>query len=791
MSYVDNVIKYIPVVWPLQQFIATNPCWELIENSIEKVSDLLNQMGNIQTTLSLTEYRDLYQTNHIHDSAIHQAIQEFFNDPVDASLYQKIFYDFMTKEKYQDSISEQAILYSSQIQLYGYDNALVNIKEECLNWLSAYFNPSKFQKKLFITCFFDVWRTMYFEKDKHWKAILSNYSDDLNTFIQALLVELSIPEVSIQQYLFEICWQLKGWIGYIKWKQQYPHYPHDQQTVRIIEVIAMWLAYEVHWLKTHSHELRDFNPNYTVHTQDPRDDFIKKAWHNHITEINQTLSTQKVQHIEHLANTYPVSFQSFCWLWQRAYEISYHAPLNRSLLEKMSNTTQQRKCSKAQWVFCIDVRSEGFRRHLESVGEYETFGFAGFFGVAYRLKHKNKLTYQCPALIEPTLQVEMLNAENSLCENTTKTLKHSIHKTKEPLFSPFALYEILGFWFAFTLIFKNYAQNLFNTLKQLCTKRSKSTFNLKEFDQKTMVDISKTLLQGIGLIDDFSEFVIICGHSATTENNPYHSALDCGACGGNGGTSNAIIACKILNTKKVRLALVEAGITIPEHTVFIPACHDTTTDQIYWFETHTQLTDKQSKRLERIKKDAKQSGKQLQKERLQSLPGDKNVSSRSRHWAELIPEWGLANNAAMIIAPRTLTSELNLERRAFLHSYDPQHDADGKILESIFLGPVIVAHWINSQYYFSSVNPEQYGSGNKAIHNVLPSVGVMEGNQSDLQYGLPLQSVYYQNKRIHTPLRLCVFIDAKPEIINDIIDKHKVLKSLVNGRWLFVKSLRC
>ena len=184
------------------------------------------------------------------------------------------------------------------------------------------------------------------------------------------------------------------------------------------------------------------------------------------------------------------------------------------------------------------------------------------------------------------------------------------------------------------------------------------------------------------------------------------------------------------------------------------------------------------------------AGKRLQQERLQDLPGDRKVARRASHWAELIPEWGLANNAAMIIAPRRLTQSLDLKRRVFLHSYEPELDQDGAILESIFLGPVVVAHWINSQYYFSTVDPQHFSSGNKIIHNVLPGVGVMEGNQSDLKYGLALQSVFFRDQRMHEPIRLTVYADASPERLTQLLNQHTVLRHLVDGQWLTVKSLR-
>ena len=848
-SVIDQIIKYIPVVWPLQQFVATNPCWDLIDQPIEQLSSLFNQMGNIQMTLPLSQYWNYYQAEKISDAAVHQAIAESLTpvnkksdqismDSVAVKLCQQLLYGFMAKSNYQqklikqvestgnNQVPERSILFSSQIQTYGYENALALIKEDCLNWMSAYFNPTAFQKKIisYINnkkhdaklqyCFFDFWHSMMLKKGKQWRSILSDYSGNLEVFIENLLSELSLPEAAIHQYLFEICWQLKGWVGYIKWQQQYPNNPYFNQAVNAIEIIAMWLAYEVFWLKTHRNELMEFSPTYDVYCQGTYDDVIKSIWLEYINDVDQDFTNQTTAYVGNLAQQYEVSFQHLCWLWQRAYEISYQQPLYLSLLNQKRQVFQQKETQKtvaqlvnlpqlpkAQWVFCIDVRSEGFRRYLERIGWYETFGFAGFFGFAYQLNNtaQHQLTCQCPALIEPTLLVEMLNTTKPFYHHIAKGLEDSIRKARKSFLAPFALYEILGFWFALTLVVKNYGNHFLKQLKKFYAKnatenkRHQSTdfpqFNFDQLDLETMVSLARELLKGIGLVDNFAEFVIICGHSATTENNPYQAALDCGACGGNSGMSNAIIACQALNKSEVRAALADHGIVIPNYTVFVAACHDTTTDKVHWYEDITLLTEQQCDALSVVKKDTIKAGKQLQKERFKTLPGDQNVLSRSRHWAELIPEWGLANNAAMIIAPRQLTAALNLERRVFLHSYESEQDPDGSILASILLGPMVVAHWISSQYYFSSVNPDEYASGNKAIHNLLPYIGVMEGNHSDLKYGLPLQSVYYQNKCMHDPQRLCVFIDARQNKIDDIINKYPVLQSLVNGKWVFIKSL--
>lgn len=77
-----------------------------------------------------------------------------------------------------------------------------------------------------------------------------------------------------------------------------------------------------------------------------------------------------------------------------------------------------------------------------------------------------------------------------------------------------------------------------------------------------------------------------------------------------------------------------------------------------------------------------------------------------------------------------------------------------QIITSILTVPMVVAHWINSQYLFSSLNNVAFGAGSKSTHNVMGKSYVMQGNASDIMHGLPLQSVYINdNTLFHKPAR--------------------------------------
>jgi uncharacterized protein len=143
------------------------------------------------------------------------------------------------------------------------------------------------------------------------------------------------------------------------------------------------------------------------------------------------------------------------------------------------------------------------------------------------------------------------------------------------------------------------------------------------------------------------------------------------------------------------------------------------------------------------------------------------------------PEWGHATNASVVIGRRALSKGLSLDRRTFLHSYDPYYDPEGKILEGILtaVGPVIAG--IGLEYYFSRVDNGRYGSGTKILHNVSGLEGVMAGTESDLRTGLPFQMVW-----VHEPMRLTFVIEGQPAIVSRIVQKHRPLQKLFDNVWL-------
>ena len=389
-------------------------------------------------------------------------------------------------------------------------------------------------------------------------------------------------------------------------------------------------------------------------------------------------------------------------------ETTYH----EEVLSKLKNQTQCTSTTQtaAQLVFCIDVRSEPFRRVLEAQGHYETFGCAGFFGLPVAIEDPiDGSTYaSCPALLKPAHQIAATPVESfEKCKQASQRaqLPKKLYQSSKYTFTvPFVLVEALGLikglWMACKSITPRFAFKLKTKWQAMISKNHAVTFAIDAIPFTQQVEYTASLLKSMGLTANFAPLVVFCGHGSSTSNNAYATALDCGACGGNHGTPNARILVSILNNTEIRSALKQQDIHISPHTHFIAAHHNTTTDVMTLFETPSVTATDQ---LATLKQDLEAARIQNNMCRIAQLKGVmksknavKHTDVRSYDWAQVRPEWGLANNAAFIIGPRSLSKDIALDGRVFLHSYDWQQDPQGDLLAGILTAPVVVAQWINA-----------------------------------------------------------------------------------------------
>ena len=796
-------------------------------------------------------------------------------------------------------------------------------------------------------------------------ARLPDYPEDA---LLESLTALGIPSELLQDYLSLQLTALPGWAGFIKWRGEERDYPWQQAyPVGLVKFLAirLWYARELVQQACKEHldidgryeavmaYMRDYPEEYYLRRQrvagrlpalyaeevDRLSHRKGQSWNSILTRYRAEViprlqaavrrgASRRLLTLAHslnidataLVESAPADLKQVVdWMeafpesshgpvWLKALEAGYQEQLLRRLRVRTEHAALPETARpSSQSVYCIDVRSEPFRRHLESVGLHETYGFAGFFVafIRYRAWGKEHDTEQFPVIMRAKNEVReiprsyldqavSLHAARAKWMHAGHTLLHDL---KENVVTPYVMVESLGWFYGLPIFGKTLIPALYHRwtawwrrlfVPSLATTLTigklapRETAEMLEAEQQAAIRaalhehlglrssrITPALVEGLrqraltlegdpeppiapeeieraglksetinafvdtlrrqydltprsasrhrerltrtgftleeqvltvdtalrmmGLTKNFARLILFCAHGSTSDNNPYESALDCGACGGNEGKPNARVLAMMANNPKVRERIAKLGIAIPSDTHFLAGQMDTTTDAIQLFDL-VDVPPTHHGDLARLQKDLKRASALTSQERCARFPeipqvlkeaqAEAHVRRRSVDWSQVRPEWGLSNNTTFLIARRELTKGLDLGGRVFLHSYDYREDPSNRLLEVLLTAPQVVAQWINMEHYFSAVDNEVYGSGSKIYHNVVGRLGIMSGPWSDLRLGLARQTVMSGEGAYHEPMRLLTIIEAPRSRIEKLIARHEVLQHYYHNEWV-------
>ena len=791
-----SVSTAIAPVWPLKDYVAVNPYMGLSDRSFLKARQMLRSVCDSDTLMPLSYYKQRFDNQLLSIQDIESAVREINAEDSLSRLTAATVIDAVSAEE-QSSAAAAAENSNTTVRRLQTLSEHVDqrdrtafsetIREEIGRHCGAFYDegqavwasPWKDQP------LFQAWQAAA-QHDRRLELsgvagscrFLANIPDSAEAAVAFLLHAIEIPEALWEPFLLCQMHSIPGWSSWAKYKTEQRS---DDNPSDLISLLAIRLAYDVAVAKSAA-----FNVDWNS---------VASVWNN----ADRTVGGQADQDVR-------IRFALL-----RASEIAFQRGLLSSLsVGSISDDEKPASAATplAQMVFCIDVRSERYRRHLEGAAlpaaGVQTFGFAGFFGmpIAFQNFGEQTETPQVPALLSPSFVVQEGVRDTSEQETSaiqqgrrlTRLFRSSWKNFYSSATGCFGFVETSGLAYGWKLFSKSLNRKSattnakFDGLEEADQHKLGPILSQLEqqgIDLAKQIDMGESALKGIGLTKNFATLVVFCGHGSQVQNNPLQAGLDCGACCGHSGEPNARFAAAVLNQPAVRTGLAERGIDVPDGTRFVAALHNTTSDEVTFFDTDL-LTDSQQQALSELRLHTTTATSLTQLERLPQLQANNvaDVLQRTLDWSEVRPEWGLAGNAAFVVAPRQMTQDANLDGRSFLHSYDHQTDDGFKVLEQIMTAPLVVGHWINMQYYASTLDNKHYGSGSKTIHNVVGKFGVFSGNGGDLTTGLPWQSIHNGQDFQHEPLRLLAVIAAPKAAVTDIIARHELLQQLLNNGWL-------
>jgi uncharacterized protein YbcC (UPF0753/DUF2309 family) len=763
-----NLAHYLPAQAPLKDFVHHNTLHAFQD---KKFFDALHESATIfgyKTYLSLSDFREKYYINEINRKVVSHIL--FKNKGVDK---QEQWLDKLLHKEYDLSSNPRIGKLRSHWKADYKINLDKLVHSTLFRVLCSYLDQGiatlsfPVDGKGFLSSIRSLEGSSYVSLFKSERVKQLLFDDKLN--ISDLLHILVGDESYFEEYLFDQQFSHPGWSGMVVSIENQPESLLDKRPISLKELVFFELLLEI----------------------DSLDDKFGQNW----APLSHIIVESP---IKLFSTVYYEELYEVLSLWQQAFEWTFYDQVLFGLksIKNDSNTVEK---PSFQALFCMDDRECSFRRHIEKLDcQAVTFGTPGYFNVEffYQPTGAKFFTKLCPAPVTPAYLIK----EIGFSKNRETDIQ--FNKYSHSLLPGWIISQTLGFWSAFKLfvnIFKPTMTPATSSSFRHLDKNAKLTIEFNQdspsekelqvgFNHEEMTDRVEGLLRSIGLIENFSSLIYLVSHGATSVNNTHYAGYDCGACCGRPGSVNAKVMAHMANDNKVRMELASRGILIPEGTQFVAALHDTTRDDIVFFDEDLISVFNKTAHLEHITTflTALDYNAQERSRRFDSIDSNdslavihEKIRRRSVSLFEPRPELNHATNAMCVVGRRAISQHLFLDRRSFMNSYDYSTDPKGEYLFGILKAVAPVGGGINLEYYFSRVDNLKLGAGTKLPHNVMGLLGVANGIDGDLRPGLPSQMI-----EVHDPVRLLVLVEHYPEVVVQVITKSPQTYEWFKNEWV-------
>ncbi len=780
-AVIEHIAHWLPAQGPIKDFIHHNTLHAVQHHPFHEGVALAAKMFGARSYLPLEDYQALYQQGRINNAAIewaiaHSGCTELQHEQLRATLFEQD----ATGHYPPLSLANHGIRNAWLTQLEVDLNSLVqpvlfrllgNFLDQGISRWSLPKNGEHFWECI-VRLAHNSLLPLYPLNEPEVHELLAKNPDQV---ILACLEKIVGDELLYEQYLLEVLLSHPGWSGMVHVIEHNPKALLSRREISLKELLAVELAIELAFL--HKKKGNQFF-GITAFPHPEGTPLLKDGALKPIIPLHMKV-------------------------WHEAMEWALHSELLSALKSSAVSTTIN--LPVAQALFCIDDRECSLRRHLETSNPaIETLGAAGFFGIDFLYQGLDDAypVAQCPNIIIPKHLIKEGHSKPQADDKAKTGNRAHLHFTAHSMFRGWLYTQTLGLGYAVRM-----AWNVFRPGSKLPSIKSLSEVDshthlhlLRESEEPTedgfllgfsfdeMADRVGGLLRNIGLTQHFAPLVVIVAHGSSSVNNPHFAAYDCGACSGKPGAPNARAFAWMANHAAVRAILLERGIAIPDGTRFIAALHNTSRDEITYFDNHLLeqhpvpgLVGFQQSMKTALQNNASERCRwfELGPQAQSSEIAHQHVIQRASSIFEPRPEYNHSNNLYAIVGRRALTRDLFMDRRAFLHSYDPQTDQQGDIMVRILSAVIPVCGGINLEYLFSRIDNSVYGAGTKLPHNVIGLLGVANGVEGDLRTGLPHQMI-----EVHQPARLLIVVEQTTAILDKTLAKLGAPREWLDNDWV-------